>query len=66
MKQKNEVFVAFDFLGFWPIIICKNIVKIFHNNDMVEVQIWNLWKTIQCDNNLSSPNVMYKENLIRY
>jgi hypothetical protein len=37
--------LTFDLFGFWPIIICKNIVKILHNNDMAEVQTLNSWKT---------------------
>jgi hypothetical protein len=33
MKLKNVIFLAFDFFEFWP----TNIVKIFHNNDMLEI-----------------------------
>jgi hypothetical protein len=33
----------FDFSEFWFIITCKHIVKIFHNNDMIEIQTWNFW-----------------------
>jgi hypothetical protein len=29
---------TFDFFEFWPTIICRNIVKIIYNIDMVEVQ----------------------------
>jgi hypothetical protein len=36
----------------------KNM-KILHNNDMVEVQTWDPWKLIQCDNNLGSPIVCF-------
>lgn len=32
------------FFEFWPIITCKSIVKIFHNNDMIKVQTWYLEK----------------------
>jgi len=39
VKLKNVVFLTFDVFGFWPIILCKNIVKILDNNDMVEIQI---------------------------
>jgi hypothetical protein len=41
IRLKHVVFVEFDLFGFWPTIICKNIVKILHNNEMVEVQIWD-------------------------
>jgi hypothetical protein len=34
------MYLEFDLFGFWPIIICKNIVKIIRNNDTVEVQTW--------------------------
>jgi hypothetical protein len=44
VKLKKVVFLAFDFFVFFPIIICTNIVKILINNDMVEVQIWVLFK----------------------
>jgi hypothetical protein len=44
MKFKKCIFLAFDFFGFWLTIIWKTIVKILHNNDMVEVQTWNPWK----------------------
>jgi hypothetical protein len=40
MKLKNIYSLAFDIFGFWPTIICKNILKIFHNNDMIEDQTW--------------------------
>jgi hypothetical protein len=39
---KSVIFLKFDLFGFWPTIICKNIVKILHKNDMVEVQTWDL------------------------
>jgi len=42
-KINSVVSLAFDFFGFWLIIICKNILEIFHNNDMVEVQTWDPW-----------------------
>jgi len=58
MKKKNVVSLVFDFFGFELTIICKNIVKILYNNDMVEVQLWDPLKTIQCDNNLGSPIVV--------
>jgi hypothetical protein len=45
----------YSFFGIWPTIICKYILKIFHNNDMVEVQTWEPWKIVQCDNNLGPP-----------
>ncbi len=32
----NVIFLPFDFLVFWPIMTCKNIVKIFLGNDMVK------------------------------
>jgi hypothetical protein len=52
LYHKKFSFLAIDLFGFWPTIICKNIVKILHNNDMVEIQTWDPQKTIQCDNNL--------------
>jgi hypothetical protein len=40
MKQEKCNSLAFEFFGFGPIIVCKIIMKIPHNNDMVEVQTW--------------------------
>jgi hypothetical protein len=37
MKLKNVVSLVCDFFEFWPTIICKSIMKNFHNNGMVEV-----------------------------
>jgi len=59
MKLKSVIFLTFDFLGFWCIIICKNIVKILHNNDMVDIQTWEPWKTIECDNSFAPPIVCF-------
>jgi hypothetical protein len=41
---RNVIFLTFDFFGFWPTIICKNIVKIFHNNDMLKFEYGTLKK----------------------
>ncbi len=35
IKNFKCSFLAFDFFRFWPIIICKNIFKILHNNGHV-------------------------------
>jgi hypothetical protein len=45
IRFKIVVSLEFDLFGFWPTIICKNIVKILHNmwpqkNSIVWQQIW--------------------------
>lgn len=30
-------------------------MEILHSNDMVDVQTWEPWKTIECDNSLGLP-----------
>jgi hypothetical protein len=42
IRLESVFYLKFDLFGFRPTIICKNIVKILHNNDMVEVQTWDL------------------------
>ncbi len=54
---KKSSFFGIWLFGFLPTLICKNIVKILHNNHIVEVQTWDLWKKKKCDNNLG-PLVM--------
>ncbi len=44
--MKTCSFFAIWTFGFWPTKMCKNIVKIFHNNGMVEVQTWCTLKII--------------------
>jgi hypothetical protein len=41
IRLKSVVCLEFDLFGFSPTIRCENIVKILHNNDMVEVQTWD-------------------------
>ncbi len=55
MKQEKCNFLAFEFFGFGPTRVCKFIMKILHNNDMVEVQTWYPRKIVQCDNNFGPP-----------
>jgi hypothetical protein len=39
---------SIDFFLFWPIAICKNIMKIYFSNDMVEFKHGHPWKVIWC------------------
>jgi hypothetical protein len=55
MKFKNVISLTFHCFGFWSTIICKIIVKILHSIDMVDIQTWEPWKTIECDNSLAPP-----------
>jgi hypothetical protein len=43
----------------------QKIVKILHNNDMVEFKTWYLWKIVQCDNNLPHPKCAFTLHLAR-
>ncbi len=38
---KKCILFCIWFLSVWSTIICKTFMKIFHNNNMVEVQTWN-------------------------
>jgi len=52
MKFKNVNFLAFDFFGFWPTIICKNIMNFFIIKTWLTFKHGTSEKTIQCDNNI--------------
>jgi len=58
MKFLNVFFLAFDFFRFRPSIICKNIMKTLHNNDMVEVQTWDTKKQYNVTTILALCNVL--------
>lgn len=47
------MFLGFDLIVL-IIILNKNIVNFFHNNDIVKVQTWYPWKIVECDNILDS------------
>jgi hypothetical protein len=58
-EKKLIVFLAFNLFGFWPTIICKNIVKILYNNNMVEVQTWYSWKKYNATTILAPTHVVF-------
>jgi hypothetical protein len=63
--EKCKIF-SIDFFMFWPIVICKNIMKMYFSNDMVEVQTWVPLKNNMMPLPYSTPcNVFSPYNKIR-
>jgi hypothetical protein len=68
IRLKSVVCLEFDLFGFSPTIRCENIVKILHNNDVVEVQTWDsnmgplknrkMWQQFWSSLNVFSPTNM--------
>lgn len=59
-------FFSIDFFLFWPIAICKNIMKIYFSNDMVEIQTWAPLKSNMMQIHYSTPyNALSPYNKIK-
>jgi len=65
IRLKSVVYFEFYLFVFWPTIICKNIVKILRNNDMVEVQTWDTLKQYNVTTILGAPIMSFHPNVFK-